>query len=257
MITQLHLCQDAEALAQHARDWLVQLVLKHCAASQVPFSIALSGGSTPKHLYQLLAELPNGRLDWTRVLLLWGDERNVPIDDAASNFRMVSESLLDRIQIPQANVLGVPSPGGSPQAAAEDYERLLRTRLPLGEQAVPAIDCVLLGLGDDVHTASLFPGTAAVTEASRLVVANAVPQLDCWRMTMTAPLINAARSVAFLISGASKQQALAKLWHADLDPMQYPAQLIQPAGGQLCYFVDQAALGDTPPPATVAIPTCS
>ena len=90
MSAQLHLCQDAEALAQHARDWLVHLVLKHCAESQEPFSIALSGGSTPKRLYQLLAELPRGTLDWTRVLFLWGDERNVPVDDAASNYTRIS-----------------------------------------------------------------------------------------------------------------------------------------------------------------------
>jgi 6-phosphogluconolactonase len=253
MQTQIEVCQDAESLAQQALDWLVQLVRDHTAASQSPFSIALSGGSTPKRLYQLLAELPADTIDWTRVLLLWGDERNVAQDDPASNFRMVRETLLSRINIPAANVLDVPSPGGAPQAAAEAYEQQLRSRF--GERTTPTIDCVLLGLGDDVHTASLFPGTTAVGEASRLVVANSVPQLDCWRITMTAPLINAARHVAFLISGASKQEALAKLWHADLDPMQYPAQLVRPEAGQLTYFVDQAALNNTQPPADAIIHT--
>ncbi len=246
MRDQIHVCEDSEALALHARDWLVELIGRH-PSEQTPFSIALSGGSTPKRLYQLLSELPAGTVDWNRVRLIWGDERNVPPSHAESNFRMVKENWLSHVPIPPENILAVPDPGGPPELAAENYERLLRERFGCPDQ-VPILDCVLLGMGDDVHTASLFPGTKALGERRRLVVANHVPKLDRWRITLTPPLINAARHVAFLISGVNKQSALSSLWHAPLDPEQFPSQLVRPAGGQLLFLVDQQALGDVPPP---------
>ncbi|MCA9132142.1 MAG: 6-phosphogluconolactonase [Planctomycetales bacterium] len=248
MRDQLHVCHDAAALAHHARNWLVRLLEQHFAQSEKPFSLALSGGSTPRRLYSLLAELPAGSIDWKRLWLLWGDERNVPPDDESSNFRMVRESLLDHIPIPPENILAVPQPGGEPVAAAQAYEDLLRTRLPAAKNGLPQIDCVLLGLGDDVHTASLFPGTAALGEQRRWVVANEVPQLDCWRITLTAPAINAAQHVVLLVSGDNKQAAMDKLWHASPDPEKYPAQLIRPNPGQLWYLLDKPALGSTPLP---------
>lgn len=246
MRDQLHVCHDAESLAVHARNWLVRLMNQHLASSQRPFSLALAGGSTPKRMYQLLAELPAGEIDWRRVLLLWGDERNVPCDDAESNFRMVKENLLDHIAIPAENVLPVPNPGESAGAAADAYEKLLKQTLPTtGKRALPSIDCVLLGMGADVHTASLFPGTIALSEKTRWIVANHVPKLDTWRITLTAPAINAANNVMFLINGAEKQEALDKLWHAAPNPENYPAQLVRPNPGQLWYLLDKAALGNT------------
>jgi 6-phosphogluconolactonase len=249
----LHVCQDAEALAASARDWLVRLAQQHFATSQHLFSIALSGGSTPKRLYELLVELPPGTIDWQRVLLLWGDERNVPLDHPDSNYRMVKESLLDHIPIPANHVLNVPRAGSSALEVAAGYEQLLRDRLPSFSGMPAVIDCVLLGIGDDVHTASLFPETHALKERGRWVVANFVPKLDSWRITMTAPLINAGRNVAFLISGSGKREALFKLWHAPLDPDQLPAQLVRPTHGQLQFFVDRAALSGTSVPETIAM----
>lgn len=245
---QIHISPDAETLATFARDWLVKRVEEHRASHSTPFSLALSGGSTPKRLYQLLGELPAGTIDWSQVLLIWGDERNVPADHADSNFRMVKESLLEHISMPAENVLAVPSPGESAEAAAAAYEELLRSRLSGGQDRFPVIDGVLLGMGDDVHTASLFPGTAALEERERLVVANHVPKLDCWRITLTAPFLNAARNIAFLLSGSNKQTALAAVWHGPRDSQQYPSQLIRPSQGTLWFLLDQAAAGDVPLP---------
>lgn len=216
--------------------------------------LALAGGSTPKRLYQMLAELPSDAINWQRLILIWGDERNVAADDAQSNFHMVQESLLRHIPIPAENVLAVPNPGGSAEAAADAYDLLLRDRLHQSKtRGFPKMQCVLLGMGDDVHTASLFPGTNAIAEKSRLAVANQVPKLDAWRITLTAPMINAAQHVAFLINGSGKQDALAALWHAPHNPQLYPAQLIRPKNGQLWYLLDKPAIGNTPLPESVMV----
>lgn len=255
MRDRIHICEGAEALASHAATWLVDLMVHHFETSDAPFSLALSGGSTPKRLYQRLGELPAGRVDWSRVVLLWGDERNVPADHADSNFRMVQENLLDHIDIPASNVWAVPNPGGPADEAAAKYQDWLLERLPRADNSMPQIDCVLLGMGDDVHTASLFPGSRALAEQSRAVVENRVEKLDTWRVTLTAPAINAARHVAFLIAGAGKQPALDSLWHGALDPEKYPSQLIRPQAGQLWFLLDRAAIGslETPAPATVEV----
>ncbi len=251
----VHVCQDAESLALHVRHWLVDQIDRHFANPETnwPFSIALAGGSTPKRLYELISELPAGAIDWSRVLLLWGDERNVAQDHPESNYRMVKEALLDRIPIPAENVLAVPDPGGDARQAALKYERMLQEGIPGKKRKFPRIDCVLLGMGSDVHTASLFPGTAALKEKSRLVVANQVPQLGCSRITLTPPLLNAARHVAFVINGASKSEALSTLWHAPRDTNQFPAQLIRPSAGSLSFFLDKAIMGDIPLPESVMV----
>lgn len=253
MRDQIHACRDAEALAYHARDWLVAQIERHRLEHETPYSLALSGGGTPQRLYQLLGELPVGTIDWGQVILVWGDERNVPPEDSESNFRMVKESLLDYIAIPAQNILAVPEPGASAEDAAAAYETLLRERLPTDGDQPPRLDCVLLGIGDDVHTASLFPQTEALQEKTRWVVANRVPQLDCWRITLTAPFINASRNVAFLASGPKKTEALERLWCGPVEPLKYPAQLIRPTDGSLRYFVDIAAMGTTPLPASVMV----
>ncbi len=234
---------DAESLAERARDWLVKLIhAKIGESGAAKFTLALSGGSTPKRLYQRLAQLPAASVDWKRVLLVWGDERNVPADDGESNFRMVKESLLDHIDIPEDNVLAVADPGGEPREVAERYTKLLQSRLGAGPSGFPVLDCVLLGMGEDVHTASLFPNTQALQESTRWFVENHVPQLNTWRLTLTAPVINHATDVAFLLSGSGKRQALEKLWHAPYQPALYPSQLIRPIQGRLSFLVDEAAV---------------
>ena len=244
MKPRIHITSNAQSLADSVCEWLVQLIHSHCSAHTSPFLLALAGGSTPKRLYQLLAQLPTGAIQWERVILVWGDERNFPKDHAESNFRMVKESLLEQIDIPQQNILAVPNPGALPEVAAQQYEALLRKELTPAENGFPAIDCVLLGIGEDVHTASLFPKTLALRESARWTVANHVPQLNTWRVTLTTPCINSARNVAFLLSGKEKKSALQTLWHGPFDPWLYPAQLIQPTDGQLHFFADQAAIGN-------------
>lgn len=244
----VHICDSAQSLAEHARDWLVAKIQEHQSTSVSPYSVALSGGSTPKLLYRLLGELPEGDIDWKRVILVWGDERNVSWDHSDSNYRMVRESLLDHIEIPAENVLKVPDAGGEPQRAAELYEQILRDRLPTTPEGLPALNAVLLGIGDDVHTASLFPFTKALNETSRLVCENWVEKLDTWRITMTAIWLNSADDIAFLISGSGKNQALNTLWSDRKDLNAYPAQAIQPTSGRLWYLVDRDAVGDIPLP---------
>ncbi len=244
---QIQVCKDAETLAQFTCRWLVGLIQEHQSASTEPFSVCLAGGSTPKRLYQLLAELPPDTIDWTRVVLIWGDERNVSIDDDQSNYRMVRENLIDHIAIPAENVLGMPDPGGTASDVAAQYEILLKEKLA-GADGCIRLDCVLLGMGDDVHTASLFPGTTALEENERLVVENWVEKFDCWRVSLTAPALNSAKCVAFLIAGAGKEPALNQLWHGARDASQFPSQLIAPIEGQLHFMLDQSALGENRPP---------
>ncbi|MEM8734726.1 MAG: 6-phosphogluconolactonase [Planctomycetota bacterium] len=243
---QIRIAQDAEHLAQATCQWIVQLYQERDPSGK--FSIALSGGSTPRRLYQLLGQLPEGTIDWSDVLLIWGDERNVAPDHADSNFRMVREAMLDTISIPQENILAVPNPGGPAAEAATAYEATLAA-LPKSAEGQPIIDCVLLGIGDDVHTASLFPHTKALSEMDRVVVENWVEKLDCWRITLTAPAINAARNVAFLIAGEGKREALNSLWNAERNIAEYPSQLIQPDQGILWFLVDEAAVDTLDQPA--------
>jgi 6-phosphogluconolactonase len=246
----VQICEDADSLARHACRWFVECIGKHCSQSQRKFTLALSGGSTPKRLYQLLGKLPEGEIDWDRVVLLWGDERNVAADDRDSNLRMVRESLLDHIRIPAENVLAVPGPERDAKQVAAEYQALLEQQLPLADDGWPPIDCILLGLGDDVHTASLFPYSDALQESQRWVTENWVEKLGCWRITLTAAFINRSREVVFLISGATKQAAVAHLWHGPADPVQFPAQLIRPEDGRLWYLLDRPALGNNSVPAS-------
>ncbi len=242
----VHIAESLESLASECCNWIVGEIRLHHSNSRRPFSLALSGGSTPKVLYGLLSRAD---VDWDNVRLLWGDERNVPVDHPDSNYRMVKETLLERITIPSENILEIPDPGGNAKESAAKYERLLQNKLPKTETGWPLIDCVLLGLGDDVHTASLFPATAALLESTHCVAANFVPKLNTWRITLTAPAINSAKRVAFLISGSNKAQALDHLWAGPRDSAMYPAQLIEPHSGSVDYFVDRAALGSLAIPA--------
>ncbi len=242
---------NAEEVATAACEWLVESV-QEALRERGKCSIALSGGSTPRRLFQLIAENELHCVDWSRVTLLWGDERNVPHDHPDSNYRMVREAWLDRAIatneprcIPR--VCPVDIQVTAPDRAAFDYEQVICRELDFtlssdDPDALPVLDIVLLGLGDDAHTASLFPETEAVTVADRLFVANYVPKFAAHRMTMTALLINAARQVAFLVCGASKTAAVDLVLHGPKQPLKYPAQLIQPRRGQLWWFLDTAAM---------------
>lgn len=208
-------------------------------AERGAFRLALAGGSTPRTLYETLASVDyRSRLNWARVHLYWGDERCVPPDHDASNYRMTRATLLNHAPIPPENVYRLAGEA-EPEQAALDYEKLLRDHL--GEAG--AFDVTLLGMGDDGHTASLFPGTAAIHERERWVIAHHVPQLDAWRLTLTPPALNRSRQVMFLVTGEKKAATLKQVHQGEHQPDVLPSQIIQPQG-DLLWLVDQSAAAE-------------
>ena len=201
------------------------------------FSVALSGGNTPRSVYALLAS-QHKELPWDKIHIFFGDERHVPPDHPDSNFRMASESLLTKVPIPDKNVHRIRAELEA-GPAAQDYEDQLRTFFHLIDHDWPRFDLVLLGLGDDGHTASLFPGTAALNERSRTVAANWVEKLQSFRVTLTFPVLNHAAEVIFLVSGDSKAQILSDVLRPGAK--KYPAQSVSPESGRLLWLVDKEA----------------
>lgn len=214
---------------------------KQAVESRGRFTIALSGGSTPKSMFNLLATNARTSLPWDRMFFFWGDERHVPPTDVDSNYRMADEAMLSKVPVPAGNVFRIPTENPDAAAAAEAYEQTLRKFFALEPGAIPRFDLILLGLGPDGHTASLFPGTAALHEKSRLVVANWVEKLKTSRLSFTFPVLNAAACVAFLVSGTDKAPALHSVLESDAPGEQYPAKLVHPTNGKLLWLIDRAA----------------
>jgi len=213
-------------------------------ASHGQFIVALSGGSTPRDTYLLLGtEALLSRVMWSRVQVLWGDERCVPPDHIESNYRMARETLLDRVPVPAANVHRIHGED-DPATAAEVYEATLRALL---RTPGARIDLVLLGLGEDGHTASLFPGSAAVHEQTRWVMAAHAPAASMWRVTLTPAVINAAAEVLFLVSGGGKAGILRRVLEGPRRLQDLPAQAIAPSNGRLRWCVDTAAAAELTP----------
>jgi 6-phosphogluconolactonase len=208
------------------------------------FTIALSGGSTPKSMYTLIAANASTSLPWDRMFFFWGDERHVPPDDPESNYRMAKEALLSKVPVPAANIFRVLTENPDAAAAAEAYEQTLRKFFAVAPGEFPHFDLILLGLGPDGHTASLFPETAALREKARLVVANWVEKFEASRITFTLPLLNAARCVAFLVSGMDKAAVLHEVLEGSAPAEKYPSKLVQPSEGKLIWFVDRAAASE-------------
>jgi 6-phosphogluconolactonase len=205
------------------------------------FTIALSGGSTPKNLFNLLATNARTVLPWDRTYFFWSDERHVPPTDPESNYRMAEEIMLSKIPVNAGNVFRIAAENPDAAAAAEAYEQTLRKFFQLEPGQVPVFDLILLGMGPDGHTASLFPNTAGLQEKTRLVIANWVDKLKTNRLTMTLPVLNSAHTVVFLASGTDKAQVLRTVLEEDAPPEQYPAKLVRPSNGRLIWFVDRAA----------------
>lgn len=205
------------------------------------FTIALSGGSTPKSLYNLLATNAKSALPWDRMFFFWGDERHVPPDDPESNYRMANEAMLSKIPVAPNQIFRIEAENPDAAAAAEAYELTLKKFFASGAGEVPRFDMILLGMGPDGHTASLFPGTAALQEKSRLVVANWVEKFKAHRITFTFPMLNEARNVMFLVSGSDKADALKNVLEGNAPGEQYPAKLVKPCSGRLIWLLDRAA----------------
>jgi 6-phosphogluconolactonase len=205
------------------------------------FTIALAGGSTPKSLYNLLATNARTALPWDRMFFFWGDERHVPPADPESNYGMAEEAMLSKIPVAAGNVFRIKAENPNAAAAAEDYEQTLRKFFALELGQFPRFDLILLGMGPDGHTASLFPGTAALQEKSRLVVANWVEKMKTHRITLTLPVLNAGRCVTFLVSGTDKATVLRAVLEENVPPEQYPAKLVKPNDGKLIWLIDRGA----------------
>ncbi|HEX3504720.1 MAG TPA: 6-phosphogluconolactonase [Xanthobacteraceae bacterium] len=236
-IGHIEILPDPPALAHHVAEWMTAAAL----AAQGPFRVSLSGGSTPKTLYTLLASDEfRSRFPWQAVSWYWGDERFVPYDDPESNFRMTREAMLARAPVPPGNIHPVPT-DGTPEDAALRYERILQDSYGAAtlDPARPLFDLTLLGLGADGHTASLLPGDPVLEERKRwvAVVAHGRPEV---RLTMTYPVIESSRRVAFLVAGREKAPVLRAIRSGATD---MPAARLRPVG-ELIWFVDRAAAGE-------------
>jgi glucokinase len=214
------------------------LAAKSAIGARGRFAVALAGGNTPKEMYESLA---GAEIDWKKVHLFFGDERCVPPDHPGSNYRMVREALISKVAIPEGNVHRVPTERASPARAAFEYEGEIREFFKLGPADAPRFDLVLLGMGADGHTASLFPGTAALTERERLVVAHWVPRLDSQRITLTLRALNGAAAVHFLVVGEEKAAAVRSVLQPAPGEAALPARLVHPSSGRLVWMLDRAA----------------
>ena len=227
--------QDSAALVVGTADFIIEEAVRSIA-ERGRFTIALAGGNTPRPVYERLATPEYaGRIDWSRVYIYFGDERCVPPDDLRSNYQMALSALCAHVPIPQGNIFRMLGEE-SPDQAALAYESQLRTNL-----AGDGLDLVLLGMGDNGHTASIFPGLAAVTETARWALAQYVEVMGMWRVTLTPVVINAARTIVFLASGTGKAEMLQRVLQGPYDPVVLPSQAIRPAHGKLHWLVDQAA----------------
>lgn len=231
---------DADALSQRAAESAVSII-DDAVRRAGRCSLVLSGGSTPRTFYGLLASQFRDRIPWTHVHLFWGDERYVPPGDSRSNYRMVKEALLDRVPCPATNIHPMPTRFSAPDAAARDYEATLRSYFA---GAAPRFDLVLLGIGAEGHTASLFPGSAALKENTRWVVAVTVPAEPPQRLTLTLPVLTQSANTCFLVTGSNKSAALRHVLAPTADPDVYPAAGVRPAHGALTWWVDREAAAD-------------
>ncbi|MDT5063372.1 MAG: 6-phosphogluconolactonase [Acidobacteriota bacterium] len=238
MIGQLIILDDSSQVARAAADRFAEIA-RAAIDARGRFSVALAGGSTPKQAYELLAsDEYKDQLDWSKVHIFFGDERLVPPDDAESNYRMVNEAVLSHVAIPLENIHRMQGVGDA-VANARLYEDELRTYFNDAEW--PGFDLVLLGMGDDGHTASLFPGSPALAEQQAWVAANWVEKFNALRITLTAPAINHAAHVIFLVTGENKADRLAEVLSGGRDAGRLPSQLINPLNGSLEWLVDKSA----------------
>ncbi len=242
---------DPDELARAAAGEFTRRALD-AARARGRFTVALSGGSTPRAVYRLLAGEGGGavylsRVPWEKVHVFWGDERHVPPDHPESNYGAAREAMLSRVPIPEENVHRVPAEIPDASRAAGEYELTLRSFFTLKDGQAPRFDLVLLGMGADGHTASLFPGSDALRETRRLVAAPWVDRLAAHRITLTPPALNASACTMFLAQGEDKAETLRAVLAGEHQPDRYPAQGIRPERGELIWLVDRAAARLLPP----------
>ena len=236
-MTDLHISDDAKHLSEDLASWIsncIQKVLKE----QDRFTFVLSGGSTPKQLYSLFAASPyKETIPWEKIHFFWGDERAVPFEDERNNARMCYDELLNKISVPEENI-HVMRTDIDPETSAVEYEKILKSYFTDSETT---FDFVLLGMGDDGHTLSLFPGKDVVHETEKWVTAFFLPAQDMYRITLTAPVVNAAKFVAFMAVGSGKAETLKSVLEGATNIDKFPSQIIKPLKGEVHWFVDEAA----------------
>ena len=222
----IEIYSDANELALAAAEYFV---------AQCPETVALSGGSTPKLMFQVLAEQFRDEVSWDKVQFFWSDERHVPPDDPESNYRMANEALLSHVPVSADNVHRIRGENPDAAAVASEYEQ---TIVQVTNQTLPRLDLIFLGLGTDGHTASIFPGSEVLHETKRLVAAPYVEKFKSYRITMTLPLLNNGATVVFLVSGAEKAEIVKAVLEGE---NQYPAQAVKPTEGELIWMLDKEA----------------
>jgi len=234
----IRIVADPAAIADAAAEKIISLA-DAAISERGKFSIALSGGSTPKTLFSLLAtDVYSRRVGWKNWQIYFGDERCVPPEHPDSNFRMASEAMLNHVAIPAENIHRMKGEI-DPQQSAVEYGRLLKQNFGDG-----GLEVILLGMGDDGHTASLFPHTAALEETHHRCVANYVEKLNAWRITMSAPFINRAAQVIIMVSGAAKAARIQQVLNGPPDPKTLPIQMVAPANGEVLWVLDKPAAAE-------------
>ena len=235
---------DKDSLISGAADFIAGAAVQAIEA-RGRFTLALSGGHTPRPVYARLATAPyRDRIDWSKVEVFFGDERCVRPDDPQSNYLMVKTALFDEVPLPEANIHRIRGEEDPEQAAAAYAQELQRTfggEAAAGGSPMEGFDLILLGMGDNGHTASLFPGLAVITETVRWVMAQYVEVAGMWRITLTPVVINAARQVAFLVSGANKAEMLRRVLEGPYQPVVLPSQIVKPTHGELHWLLDEPA----------------
>jgi len=238
---QIAVYPDTNTLSHQAAQFIVRLA-NESIVTHGRFSIALSGGSTPRVLYGLLGSEPyRNQIDWSKVDIFWSDERCVPPDSADSNYAMAREVLLSRVPLSPQQVHRMPAELPDHDAAAQTYEREIKQSF--GTSGIPHFDLIQLGMGPEGHTASLFPHQASLHEQQKLVMFVIVPKPPPPRLTFTPPILNAARHVLFLVTGAEKADAVHAVIEGEYQPDEYPAQIVRPPEGDVVWMLDEAAAG--------------
>jgi len=234
----IHVFKNSAELSKAAAELFAQAA-REAVRENGRFTVALTGGSSPVQLYTLLTQKPYvNQIPWEKLFVFWGDERWVPLTDDRSNYKMALDTLLSKVPVPASQIFPMWSKEASPEEFAQQYENQLHQQF---NNSTPQFDLILLGMGDDGHTASLFPGTSVLAEKEKWVQAYYLEPQQMHRITLTAPIINQAKKILFLTYGEKKALALYEVLEGERNPTNYPSQLIQPQQGEAMWLVDDAA----------------
>jgi 6-phosphogluconolactonase len=237
---QLHVYKNVDELSQAAAAWIANLITE-TLTQKGRFTIVLSGGSTPQKLHNILANTPyKQNIEWSKVHFFWGDERDVPFEDNRNNAKMAYDTLLNHVPVP-AHHIHIIHTNIDAAASATAYEARLKRYFPIDAALITTFDLVLLGMGDDGHTLSLFPGTPVIHEQEKWVTSFYLEAQQMNRITLTAPIVNRAANIAFLTAGANKAVVLKEVLEGEYNPDKYPSQIIKPVTGNVHWFIDEAA----------------